>query len=140
MSDNDSYSNEEPEEMANFEESNSAIEEEEINQIKTKKEQQNFIIQQNEQDKTCGTYIFLDEDHTLGNALRYMLVKRPDVEFCGYSIPHPSENKMNIRLQTVEKDSNSVLQEGLNSLANACDIIGDKFDQAIKKYNKKNKN
>lgn len=38
MSDNDSYSNEEPEEMANFEESNSAIEEEEINQIKTKKE------------------------------------------------------------------------------------------------------
>ena len=24
----------------------------------------------------------------------------PDVEFCGYSIPHPSEDKMNIRIQT----------------------------------------
>ena len=24
----------------------------------------------------------------------------PDVEFCGYSIPHPSENKINFRIQT----------------------------------------
>jgi hypothetical protein len=24
----------------------------------------------------------------------------PDVEFCGYSIPHPSEAKMNLRIQT----------------------------------------
>ena len=24
----------------------------------------------------------------------------PDVEFCGYSIPHPSEEVMNIRIQT----------------------------------------
>lgn len=24
----------------------------------------------------------------------------PDVEFCGYTIPHPSESKMNIRIQT----------------------------------------
>lgn len=24
----------------------------------------------------------------------------PDVELCGYSIPHPSEAKMNIRIQT----------------------------------------
>jgi hypothetical protein len=24
----------------------------------------------------------------------------PDVEFCGYSIPHPSEAKLNLRIQT----------------------------------------
>ncbi len=24
----------------------------------------------------------------------------PEVEFCGYSIPHPSEAKMNVRIQT----------------------------------------
>jgi len=24
----------------------------------------------------------------------------PDVEFCGYSIPHPAENKINFRIQT----------------------------------------
>lgn len=27
-------------------------------------------------------------------------VPSPDVEFCGYSIPHPSEAKMNIRIQS----------------------------------------
>lgn len=70
------------------------------------------VIQQKEQpksqvtinqkvgDRTCATYNFKGEDHTLGNLLRYSLIKNPDVEFCGYSITHPSENEMNLRLQT----------------------------------------
>lgn len=28
------------------------------------------------------------------------LLCSPEVEFCGYSIPHPSEAKMNVRIQT----------------------------------------
>lgn len=27
----------------------------------------------------------------------------PEVEFCGYSIPHPSEAKMNVRIQSYGK-------------------------------------
>lgn len=27
-------------------------------------------------------------------------LRSPDVEFCGYTIPHPSEAKMNLRIQT----------------------------------------
>lgn len=27
----------------------------------------------------------------------------PDVEFCAYAIPHPSEDKMNLRIQTYGK-------------------------------------
>ncbi|RUS18097.1 hypothetical protein BC937DRAFT_89150, partial [Endogone sp. FLAS-F59071] len=45
-------------------------------------------------DETSMTFSLKDEDHTLGNALR------PEVDYCGYSIPHPSEAKMNIRIQT----------------------------------------
>lgn len=41
-----------------------------------------------------------DEDHTLGNALRHVLMQNAEVDFCGYSVPHPSEPKMNLRLQT----------------------------------------
>lgn len=41
-----------------------------------------------------------DEDHTLGNALRHVLMQNKEVDFCGYSVPHPSEPKMNLRLQT----------------------------------------
>uniref|UniRef100_H3G821 DNA-directed RNA polymerase RBP11-like dimerisation domain-containing protein n=1 Tax=Phytophthora ramorum TaxID=164328 RepID=H3G821_PHYRM len=41
------------------------------------------------------------EDHTLGNALRYVLMRKcPDVDFCGYTIPRPSEPKMHVHLQT----------------------------------------
>ena len=57
-----------------------------------------LITIQNELDKSCATYVLIDEDHTLGNALRYMLAKRDDVELVGYSIPHPSENKLNLRI------------------------------------------
>ena len=71
--------------------------------------------------ETSRTYIFGDEDHTLGNSLRHVLMQRrvhrtslschtqliarpttrsADTSFCGYSVPHPSEPKMHIRLQT----------------------------------------
>ncbi|KDN66533.1 hypothetical protein CSUB01_00978 [Colletotrichum sublineola] len=49
---------------------------------------------------TAASFEFIDEGHTLGNALRYIIMKNPDVEFCAYAIPHPSEAKMNLRIQT----------------------------------------
>jgi DNA-directed RNA polymerases I and III subunit RPAC2 len=69
---------------------------------------------------TAASYEFTNEDHTLGNALRHMIMKKqdylfpiflfvltymnsPDVEFCGYSIPHPAEPKMHLRIQTYGK-------------------------------------
>ena len=60
----------------------------------------NITVNQKIGDRTCATYNFKGEDHTIGNLLRYALVKNPDVEFCGYSITHPSESELNIRLQT----------------------------------------
>ncbi len=50
-------------------------------------------------DELTATYIIRDEDHTLGNAVRYVLARNPDISFVGYSIPHPSENKLNLRIQ-----------------------------------------
>uniref|UniRef100_A0A9I9DLT8 DNA-directed RNA polymerase RBP11-like dimerisation domain-containing protein n=1 Tax=Cucumis melo TaxID=3656 RepID=A0A9I9DLT8_CUCME len=51
-------------------------------------------------DETKSTFSMADEDHTLANALRYTLNQDPRVTFCGYSIPHPSDNRVNIRVQT----------------------------------------
>lgn len=31
-----------------------------------------------------ASYAIADETHTLGNALRWMIMKNPKVEFCGY--------------------------------------------------------
>ncbi|KAF2650018.1 RBP11-like subunits of RNA polymerase [Lophiostoma macrostomum CBS 122681] len=81
--------------------------------------------------ETAASFQFDKEDHTLGNALRYIIMKNPDVEFCGYSIPHPSEEKLNLRIQTYDGVSvYSVLDKGLRDLEEMCDVITEKFEEA----------
>ncbi|KAK3070080.1 RNA polymerase subunit AC19 [Teratosphaeriaceae sp. CCFEE 6253] len=85
---------------------------------------------------TAASFAFDHEDHTLGNALRYMIMKNPDVEFCGYSIPHPSEAVMNLRIQTWDDVSAfEVLRKGLSDLADLCDVVEDKFTTARDEFN-----
>lgn len=45
----------------------------------------------NTQSSSITTFVFHDEDHTLGNALRYCLSKHPNVLLAGYDVPHPAE-------------------------------------------------
>jgi DNA-directed RNA polymerase I and III subunit RPAC2 len=80
---------------------------------------------------TAASFEFEAEDHTLGNALRYMIMKNPEVELCGYSIPHPSEAKMNLRIQTYDATTvYDALEKGLDDLMSLCDVVADKFTQA----------
>ncbi|KAK6361987.1 RNA polymerase subunit AC19 [Orbilia blumenaviensis] len=79
-------------------------------------------------DDSCASFQFENEDHTLGNALRWIIMKNPQVEFCGYSIPHPSETKMNMRIQTYgEITAKDALIKGLADLRDLCDVVTDKF-------------
>ena len=50
-----------------------------------------------------------------GNSLRYVLNKDPQVSFVGYSVPHPSEPKMNLRIQTVGPSATTVLHGALGA-------------------------
>ncbi|KAH9819065.1 DNA-directed RNA polymerase [Melampsora americana] len=68
----------------------------------------------------AATFCLKDEDHTLGNSLRYIIMKNPDVEFCGYSLPHPSEPKLNLRIQMY--DNKSAVQALLKGLADLEDL------------------
>ncbi|CAJ2506345.1 Uu.00g004750.m01.CDS01 [Anthostomella pinea] len=77
---------------------------------------------------TAASFEFLKEGHTMGNALRYIIMKNPDVEFCAYTIPHPSEDKMNIRIQTYDTTTASAaLAKGLQDLEDLCDVVTDEF-------------
>ncbi|CEI38995.1 hypothetical protein FVEN_g10078 [Fusarium venenatum] len=76
---------------------------------------------------TAASFEFIDEGHTLGNALRYIIMKNPDVEFCAYSIPHPSEPKMNIRIQTYDGNAVDALKKGLVDIQEVCDVVADEF-------------
>ncbi|KAK1149892.1 RNA polymerase subunit AC19 [Aspergillus melleus] len=81
--------------------------------------------------ETAASFQFEGEGHTLGNALRYAIMKNPKVEFCGYTIPHPSETKMNLRIQTYDTTTAvEALENGLESLMDLCDVVTDKFTTA----------
>lgn len=93
---------------------------------------------------TMGTgnlsFIIRDEDHTLGNALRYVIMKNPNVDFCGYTIPHPSEAKINFRIQSKVKADGTItpaidiFRQGLNDLKEMCGIVLDKYEENLRNF------
>lgn len=56
-------------------------------------------MQTSEPSELDRTFIFEDEGHTLGSLLTYVLESFPETDFCAYSIRHPSENKIYVRLK-----------------------------------------
>lgn len=64
----------------------------------------------------------------------------PDVMFCGYTIPHPQENKMNFRIQA-DKSSRAVdvLRRGLMDLDKVCDHTLTTFETAMEEFKNTNK-
>ncbi|XP_039802440.1 DNA-directed RNA polymerases I and III subunit RPAC2-like isoform X2 [Panicum virgatum] len=83
------------------------------------------------EDSSASTFSIMEEDHTLANSVRFVLNQDPRVAFCGYSIPHPSENKVNIRLQTTGDPAKDVLKDSLQDLMVMCQHIRGTFDTAV---------
>ncbi|KAL6546417.1 hypothetical protein OROMI_022138 [Orobanche minor] len=82
-------------------------------------------------DPSQATFSLTDEDHTLANSLRYILNKDPRVSFCGFSIPHPSDALVNLRVQTTGDTAREVLVDSCQDLMFVCEHIRNTFDQAV---------
>ena len=98
--------------------------------------------------KHAATFVIKDEDHTLGNSIRHVLAQDERVELVGYSIPHPLDNKMHVRIQTLPYDINrapsnfsatDALQFGCEGLKARAAHIRDVFDQALLDFQKEQK-
>ena len=85
-------------------------------------------------DDFCKTFLLIDEDHTLANSLRYLIMKNPDVLFCGYSIPHPSEAKVNFRIQSKQTPAINILEKGLVDLNSVCDHVLKTFEKSVNEF------
>ncbi|KAJ1990020.1 RNA polymerase subunit AC19, partial [Coemansia thaxteri] len=58
------------------------------------------------------------------------------VDFCGYSIPHPSEAKTHVRIQTIEStNAIDAMNQGLDELKSACLLIKAKLHQRLAEGN-----
>eukprot|EP00392_Amoebophrya_sp_AT5.2_P014176 g14318.t1 len=84
------------------------------------------------------TYAFENEDHTLGNVLRYSLMKHRDVEGAGYNIPHPSEAIMNVWVQTRNGTSaDDALEQSLSNVEDMCEHLSYVYAEALKDFKEK---
>ncbi|CAG2168404.1 unnamed protein product [Oppiella nova] len=72
----------------------------------------------------CAIIALTDEDHTLANALRYVIVKNSNVQFCGYSLPHPNDNVVLLQIQ-MKSGLNAInaLEKGFRDLMDSCQHI-----------------
>ncbi len=95
------------------------------------------VVNESSIDEFSRTFTINAEDHTLANSLRYLLMKNPNVVFCGYTIPHPSEFKVNLRIQTNRHvTALDVLETGLNQLNQQCDHVLTTFDAALAHFDR----
>ena len=92
------------------------------------------------EDMSSATYSFVGEDHTLGNLVRNQIVKNKHVEFCAYSVPHPSEAVCNVRIQLAEAsagagvDTDKVLKASLKRVSRVCDALTEKFQTRLQEF------
>ena len=66
----------------------------------------------------------------MGNPLRYILSTQPTTEFVGYSIPHPADNLLHLRLQTTGEPAQDAFVKGCQLLSDICDSLDDKWTDA----------
>ncbi|KAK8299138.1 hypothetical protein V6Z11_D05G303200 [Gossypium hirsutum] len=64
--------------------------------------------------------------------------KSPRVTFCGYSIPHPSEARVNIRVQTTGDPAREVLKDACQNLMLMCRNVRCTFDKAVEDFKASN--
>lgn len=78
------------------------------------------------------TFCIGDEDHTLGNSLRHVLIRDHSVEFSGYSVPHPAEPVVHLRIQTSKNTTaKAALNQACQTLSAQCTIVLEKLESAL---------
>ncbi|KAK1741528.1 DNA-directed RNA polymerases I and III subunit RPAC2 [Skeletonema marinoi] len=87
---------------------------------------------------TSRTFVIGDEDHTLGNALRHILINDARVDFAGYCVPHPSEPVVHVRVQTATGNEGAAaltateaVKEACTTLENQCDFVLEELEKVL---------
>lgn len=85
-------------------------------------------------DHTQATVRLFNESHTTGNAIRHMVARNPDTAFVGYSMPHPGEPYLNLRIQSTGAPVEGILKTALGNLGDICDAISEEFESEMAKF------
>ncbi|MHA2060753.1 MAG: DNA-directed RNA polymerase subunit L [Candidatus Sifarchaeia archaeon] len=78
-------------------------------------------------------FVIEDEDHTLCNALRNILIAEESVEFVSYKIEHPTHANPIFYIKTNgSKTPTEALIDASDKLSGLCNEVLDKFQKALK--------
>ncbi|KRX11123.1 DNA-directed RNA polymerase, RBP11-like dimerization domain [Pseudocohnilembus persalinus] len=81
------------------------------------------------------TFILYLEDHTIGNVLRMELMNNKQVKFAGYKVPHPLEDKVEIRVQTTnEQKPKEAVDKAITDLKDKLSYLENQFEQELKNF------
>jgi DNA-directed RNA polymerases I and III subunit RPAC2 len=107
-----------------------------VNEVKLKQAVEAFVVR-GTGPPNSRTFCIGDEDHTLGNAVRHVLMQNEQVGFAGYSVPHPSEPVVQIRVQTIATSKGSAPQPppptAIETLTLACQTLHDQCDIVLER-------
>ncbi|KXS18431.1 RBP11-like subunits of RNA polymerase [Gonapodya prolifera JEL478] len=79
----------------------------------------------------AATFTLQAEDHTVGNVLRQQLLRNPRVLFAGYRVPHPLEQKVEIKVQTVPTTTPvKVMVEDIQAILRNSQTLINRFETA----------
>lgn len=102
-----------------------------VNEVKIKQATVPFQVR-GTGSPSSRTFAIGNEDHTLGNCLRHVLVQNAKVGFAGYSVPHPAEPIVHVRVQANEPTTAvQALQEACDTLSQQCDIVLEKLQEKL---------
>ncbi|EKX72026.1 DNA-directed RNA polymerase II, putative [Theileria equi strain WA] len=82
----------------------------------------------------CGTFIVHLEDHTFGALIRSRLSRDERVTFVGYRIPHPLENKLEIRLRTKVDSPFTVILNAISGLKGNFSHLKKVYSAALREH------
>jgi DNA-directed RNA polymerase II subunit RPB11 len=92
-------------------------------------------IEEDTKIEGAANFTFIKEDHTIGNPLRVALLRDKDVLFAGYRLPHPLEQKMQLKIQTKSTSNPQLaLTDALTALKKELKTLEEKFDSAVIAY------
>ena len=62
------------------------------------------------------------------------------MELAAYTVPHPSESLMNVRVQVTQGTARDALSKGLLRITKICDVVLHKYEEALLAYNDQSQN
>ncbi|KAL3944945.1 MAG: hypothetical protein SGBAC_000979 [Bacillariaceae sp.] len=102
-----------------------------VNEVKIKTASQSFEVK-GTGSPSSRTFVIGNEDHTLGNCLRHVLIQNAKVGFAGYSVPHPAEPIVHIRVQAEEPTiATEALEEACETLYKQCEVVLSKLEEIL---------